>query len=274
LEIQASAAEEVRQTLRRFKIQLRIVGALTLREVRGRFGSARLGYAWAIVEPIAHIVILTAVFTAMVRHSPIGTTFSVFFMTGVIPYFFFSKTASKLSGAITANRALLQLPGVTNLDVVFSRALLELATLLLILTFLLAGLSATGDLHVNTSLSPITIMFAIALAWGLGLGVGLINAVLNSMFPTWILIFQLLISPIYLLSGVFYMVERVPQPFGYWLRYNPLVHVICHFRSGFFPNYGTAVLDLKYLASWVLGSILIGLMLERALRRHVSVPSH
>ena len=38
-----------------FSIQLRVIGALILREIRGRFGRAKLGYLWAIFEPLMHI---------------------------------------------------------------------------------------------------------------------------------------------------------------------------------------------------------------------------
>jgi len=68
--------------------QGRIVHALIIRETRTRFGDSRLGYGWALLEPILHIALLSAVFSLLMRGSPpIGANFFVFYYTGLIRYY-------------------------------------------------------------------------------------------------------------------------------------------------------------------------------------------
>jgi capsular polysaccharide transport system permease protein len=251
------------------RLQCRVIGALILRETRTRFGASRVGYVWALLEPIVHIAVLSIVYMAFLRRTPIGTSLSLFFITGIIPYFLYDKTAQRLSGAINANRALLHLALVKNLDVILARALLELATILIVLGLLLTTLYAL-DQMVNVFLQPLIIAQSILLLWLLGLGIGSINAVLNSLIKSWDTVFKMVTRPLYLLSGVFFMIERVPPPFGTYLRYNPLVHGIELFRSGFFPGYGRYTIDVTYLASWSIGTVLIGFALERILRKQLS----
>jgi ABC-type polysaccharide/polyol phosphate export permease len=69
------------------RCQWRVLSALIVRETRTRFGESRLGYGWALIEPILHIALLWAMF-ALLMHGqpPIGGNFFVFYYTGLIRY--------------------------------------------------------------------------------------------------------------------------------------------------------------------------------------------
>jgi tetratricopeptide (TPR) repeat protein len=71
----------------RLLTQCRVVYALIIRETRTRFGDSRLGYAWALIEPVMHIAMLSAVFSLLMHgQPPIGTEFFIFYFTGLIRY--------------------------------------------------------------------------------------------------------------------------------------------------------------------------------------------
>ncbi|MBV9552146.1 MAG: tetratricopeptide repeat protein [Alphaproteobacteria bacterium] len=71
----------------RLRNQSRVVLALIVRETRTRFGDSRLGYSWALLEPMLHILLLSTVFSLLMHGSPpIGTHFFVFYYTGLIRY--------------------------------------------------------------------------------------------------------------------------------------------------------------------------------------------
>ena len=106
----------------RLRTQCRVIHALIIRETRTRFGDAKLGYGWALLEPILHITLLSVVFSLMMEgRPPIGAHFFVFYFTGLIPYLIFVHTSSAMSHAITSNGALLRLPLVTTFDVIAAR---------------------------------------------------------------------------------------------------------------------------------------------------------
>jgi len=46
----------------RLRNQCRVIHALIIRETRTRFGDSKLGYGWALLEPILHITLLSLVF--------------------------------------------------------------------------------------------------------------------------------------------------------------------------------------------------------------------
>jgi len=74
--------------VQRLASQARVIHALIIREMRTRFGDSRLGYGWALIEPILHILLLSAVFSLLMRgRPPLGTHFFVFYYTGLVRYY-------------------------------------------------------------------------------------------------------------------------------------------------------------------------------------------
>jgi tetratricopeptide (TPR) repeat protein len=73
--------------LTRLNSRARVLHALIVRETRTRFGESRLGYGWALIEPVTHILLLSAVFSLLMHGSPpLGTHFFLFYFTGLVPY--------------------------------------------------------------------------------------------------------------------------------------------------------------------------------------------
>mgnify|MGYP003368142079 CR=1 FL=1 len=247
-------------------VQARVVWALILRETQTRFGDTRLGYVWALIEPIAHVAILSGLYKLLQRSAPVGTL-ETFFITGIMPFFLFNHTASRLSRALSANFMLLRLPPVTALDVMAARAILQGVTWVVVFLILLIGLTLMGKglwpAH------PEVCALAALVTFFLGCGVGMINAVLNGLFKSWDRVYTALTRPLYLLSGIFYVVDYLPEQARRALSWNPLVHAIEWFRTGFFRNFTSLTLDPQYLITWAVGSMFLGLCLERVFRSRI-----
>jgi capsular polysaccharide transport system permease protein len=252
--------------------QLRVIAALVRRESRVRFGEMRLGYLWAIIEPILHLAIYAVLFTYVLRrHAPLGDNLIIFMLTGLVTYFLFSKLSAYVAHAIDGNRSLLNLPPVTIFDVVVARAVLEAVTHLVVAFLLLVGLFLDGA---NAVPNDLTQVFAATLCTvGLGFGIGLINAVLRAFVKNWMTIFGLLLSPAFLLSGIWFLPGQIPQPFREYLLYNPLMHCIMWIRMGFYSNYNPVDLDQPYVIASCLVSIAVGLASMRIARRKLLEPA-
>jgi capsular polysaccharide transport system permease protein len=249
--------------------QQRVIGALVLRETRTRFGQSKLGYLWALVEPVMHVAVLALLYQAIMRQPLVGTSISLFFLSGLIPYFLFQKTAQQVGGAINANRALLHLALVKHLDVIIARALLELATTLIVLTILMMFLYAL-DQFGNTLIDVFALGKALTVAWLIGVGVGIFNAVLNTLVKSWNTIFGIVTRPLYLLSGVFFLAERLPPAYLSIVSWNPMLHAVEYFRSGIYPGYGRGFIDMGYLMAWAIIPVALGLAFLRLMRRQLS----
>ena len=251
--------------------QWRVIHALIIRETRTRFGDSSLGYGWALLEPILHILMLSLVFAVLMRgRPPIGTQFFIFYYTGIIPYHIFVHTSSSMTYAVTANGSLLQLPVVGTFDVILARGLLELVTDILVAVILLAGFGAVGLGNLPHDFAGVS--GAIATVWLLGCGFGFVNAVVNAFFKSWDKIWTQLTRVLYFCSGIFYVPGMMPDWIRDTLAWNPVLQAVDWFRAGFFADYAPHWLDRSYLAALAGLILLVGLALERGLRRQLYEP--
>jgi ABC-type polysaccharide/polyol phosphate export permease/Flp pilus assembly protein TadD len=252
----------------RLKTQARVVHALIIRETRTRFGDSRLGYGWALIEPILHIVLLAAMFSLLMRgRPPIGTHFFVFYYTGLMPYLVFVHASTSMMHAVTSNGALLQLPPVKPLDAILARGLLEFVTDIVVAVLILAGFAALGISAMPDDLGEAAT--AVIVTAVLGCGLGFVNAVLQTVLRSWDRVWNNVTRLLYFFSGIFYVPGMMPDWARDILAWNPLLHAIDWFRAGFFASYAPHWLDRRFLVVSAVLVVLAGLALERGLRRRL-----
>lgn len=242
-----------------FVTHMRIVSALLIREMSTRFGNKPGGYIWALLDPVAHVLMLTIIFQAIAHLPPLGTSFTLFFATGYIGYNFYQATTSYLSDALKANKALLSYPNVAPIDTLVSRLFLQLGTMSMVAVVVLGATIST--LHMPITLDWMAILAAVLAATLLALGVSLCNTVLFLRSPLYEKLYQIAMKPSFMLSGVFFLPDALPHPFRDIIGYNPIVHIVVLFRKGFYPEYRAPTLDLDYLMSWIFVCLLGGLTL-------------
>jgi capsular polysaccharide transport system permease protein len=250
-------------------LQIRVVATLILREARTRFGHSRLGYLWALAEPVGFILILSSLYSVFGRHANMGVNLFFWFFTGIIPYFLFNNLRTQAGQAVAANRAFLFVPLIKPMDTILARASLELLTSLMVFTVLMTLFYAVGlaELPVN----PLDLFGAIATLFLFGFGFALVSNVMSSMLESWHHVMNILMRPQYLISGVFLDVEKFPSPLRDILLYNPIWHCIAWFRLGFFPDYSArADVDPVYALTCSVTLLLIGLLMERLFRKTVT----
>jgi capsular polysaccharide transport system permease protein len=256
-----------------FSLQLRVVAALIRREMRAHFGESRLGYLWAVLQPLLHLAVLCFVFIYLLqRRAPVGGSLIVFFLSGLIPYFLYLHIAQYLCGAIEANRALLNLPPIKPIDVIWARAILESSTFIVVALILFGGITLYGD---NEAIpwDLLTVIEATSVICLLGLGVGMINAVLSLFIRKWGMLFSLFFGPLYFFSGIFYSIAEVPPQYRQYLLYNPLLHCVIWFRAGFYHGFDENYLDRGYVLYIASSAIVIGFGLLRVFRRKILEPT-
>jgi capsular polysaccharide transport system permease protein len=92
---------------------------LLIRELKTRFGSYRLGYAWALLDPLLMIGAFSLIF-GMRGHSGFGGAPAPLFITAsYLPFLFFRNVVSKLQSAVNANKGLFCYRQVTLRDLCF-----------------------------------------------------------------------------------------------------------------------------------------------------------
>ncbi|MBK5928014.1 ABC transporter permease [Rhodobaculum claviforme] len=250
---------------RRHFQRTRSVLALMLREMSTRYGRSPGGYAWTILEPVGGvaILILILVLGLRIRNPSLGISFPIFYATGVLSLLFYRRISDVVAGAITFSRALLAYPGVTFVDTLLARFLVQTVTGLTVMYIVFAGSILLFE--TRTLLDLPQILLAVAMAAVLGLGIGCLNAYLFPTFPLWESFWNILTFPLFLVSGVFFIYEDLPPIGQQILWYNPLIHITGQMRVGFYPTYDPSYISPAYVFAVGLVPMVLGLML---LRRH------
>lgn len=242
----------------RFAAKLRVLHALILREMITRYGSSRLGYLWAVLEPVGFIALLSVLFSQIAHAPPVGTSFPLFYATGYIAFHWFNDTANVVSKSAFVNRPLFTYPAVTPLDTVIARFGLQVLTSIAVACVIFAGILFVTPEQVQ--IRPIPILKAFALGSLLGLALGLFNVWATAISKTWELAWNVISRPLLLISCVFFYFWSLPGFAREVLWWNPIIHIVAYLRQGFYPVYDASHASPAYVLGISAVLILTGLI--------------
>ena len=243
----------------------RTIMALMLREMATTYGRSIMGYLWAIVEPVAALALLSVVFGMFLRSPALGTNFPLFFASGFLVFGIYSSVGNSVANAVKYSRQLLEYPAVTTLDAILARFLLNYLTQLMVIFIILGGIILVYDLRVTMDLERV--ILALLVAGAFALGIGTFNCYLFVAFPSYLQVWAILNRPMFLISGVIFLYDRVPQPYQDFLWYNPLVHIVGLMRSGIYATYEANYVSVPYVLGLSLLLFMTGLYMQRRFLR-------
>jgi capsular polysaccharide transport system permease protein len=251
-------------TVEMLKAQGRILLALMLRDMKTRFFGNEFGFLLAVAWPLSHILILLLINAGLGRAAPYGDSPALWFATGIIPFMAFNYMARFIMMGVALNRQLLSLPVVKVTDILFARALVEalnagLVILIVFVIFWALGIDFMPVDIVQASLALLAMML-------LGLGLGVVNAIIAAAFPFWITGFALCTILAWLSSGILFVPDALPEAARMPLSYLPWLQGVEWMRSAYYEGYGGDILDKTYLVSFGVVSLFLGLVTERLVR--------
>lgn len=240
-----------------FSIFKSVVMALFLREVQTRFGTKKLGYVWAIVDPFTQIVAFSLIKVAIADASMPGIDYPVFLASGFLAYNFFKAVMNGSMQAFNANRALFSYKQVKPFDTILSRFFVEfLIFAVAVIIFVGVGLYIGLDIAVK---DLNMVLFAVLWLGVFAFAIGLLFAVIGSFYETFAKIIGFLSLPLFFLSGLLYTVESLPQFAREMIVYNPVVHFIEMIHGNYFLVLNTQYVDYEYMMYWTFTPLFLGL---------------
>jgi ABC-type polysaccharide/polyol phosphate export permease len=256
-------------------IQIRVIGALILREILTRYGRKNIGFLWLFIEPILFTLGIVIVRNLILGHSPLTLTsnphffgemsFAGFLMTGYSGFILFRNICNRISSTAASNRGLLYHRNIRILDLIFSRFILELAAISASLILLTLLFNEFGLMSLPISVLDVITAWLL-LAWfcfGFGLIVGYMMEASSFFDRIWPII--LIVSLPF--SGVFFMLSWLPSSAQDFLSWFPLVNALEYLREAYFGTSIKAMYSVNYLITINLILTLIGLSLARKIRR-------
>ena len=205
-----------------------LVYFLVWRDLKVRYRQTVLGVAWAVLQPLATVVLFTIIFGRLAGLPSEGVPYPVFALAALLPWQLFSAAVSGSSNSLVGSSNLLT-------KVYFPRLIIPLAAVLATLadfgvsTVVLGGLMIWYGIVPGTAavVLPLFVAQALLLAFAIGLWASALNVQYRDVQFVLPFALQLLLFA----SPVAYSAELVPRgPWRILYGLNPLVGVIQGFR--------------------------------------------
>lgn len=192
---------------------------MTVRHLRGQYKQSVLGYAWAFVNPLSQMIIMSFVFSTILRvAAPEETPFPLFLFVGLIPWMFFANSLSSGTDSVVGAA-----PLVTKVN--FPREVLPTAAVLTKLVDVAFGIVILGMLMAYYGRLPeatvvwFPFLFAIHVVFILGLTYPL--AALNLYFHDVRFLVGVALTLWFYLTPVIYPIDIVPEKYSIIFDLNP-----------------------------------------------------
>lgn len=252
-----------------WNIQVRVIGALMLRELTTRFGRENIGFLWIMAEPLLFAVLVGLLWRAWKGPYEYGLEIVAFVVTGYIPLVLFRSSVSRAVNSFTANGSLMYHRQVKVLDIILVRFLIEFIGHMMSYLFIALILGFFGWFPWPYDFGYLLLGW---LYYSLFvLSVSLVIAPLSEMseiMEKFIPVTTYLMVPF---SGTFYLVGALSPLAAKFVLFSPPVHGMEMMRYGVFGPSINPQFDYVYPLMFCLPCMALGLLLCRIVRKRLVV---
>lgn len=253
--------------LQALNTQANVVGALLMRELHTRYGRENIGYLWLILEPMTLATAVALIHSQGPGHTTSDVSAVALSSLGYCVFIMFRGIFTRSEGAIEANMPLLYHRQVTVFDMLLARSLLEFVGTTAT-TFTLIGIGMALGLC-NFPARPEYMLLGLFMMawWSFGLAMLCCAGTHdNKLIARLVHPVSYILMP---LSGAFFMLAWIPNPYRTYFTWFPMTHVFEIVRYGQFESATDQYFDIPYLVGWCMIFTCLGLLSLRIVRRHI-----
>lgn len=233
------------------------------KEIRGKYKGAWLGIIWSFLNPLLMLLVYSLVFPYIMRVQI--PNYTMFLMTALMPWNFFTQTVANSSFAVIASGSILKkvyFPReILPISVVLSNVVNFLITFIIIIVFLI--LSGVG-LSWTILLFPLVLIVQTILMFGIAFILSSITVYARDVEH----IVNVIVMALFYGTPIVYTIDMLPAHFQTLLKLNPMTSIIGAYRDVLFyqklPDF--ASLGIVAIISVII--MVFGLWLFRKLQRN------
>ncbi|GAB4301423.1 MAG: ABC transporter permease [Desulfuromonadia bacterium] len=245
-----------------------IIVEMTRRDFRSKYLGSYLGMLWAFLQPTASILILWFVFGYLFKSQPVnGVPFSLWLMSGMIPWFFFSEALVAATGSVMENAFLVKKVafsiGILPIVKILSALIIHLFfVVIVLLLFIVSGV----PIPIHVIQLPYYIFCTIVLLLGLSWLTSSVVIFLRDVTQLVSMGLQFLFWG----TPLFWSVKLLPPAVQPIVKVNPVVYLVEGYRDSLINRIWFWQHWLQGAGFWLLtGFILVmGGVVFRRLRPH------
>lgn len=200
---------------------------LSLHRIKVRYKQSALGFAWAIIQPMALMLIYTLIFSVVTKMPSNDQAYPVFVFCALLPWTFFNTALTAAANSLVSHQYLIT-------KVYFPREILPLTYVIAAFFDFLIALAILALMMGWYRVVPTAQIFwaipVMAVAAVFTLGLSILLAAVQVSFRDIGLALPLALQVWMFASPVVYPLSAVPEAYRGWYVLNPMVGVVENFR--------------------------------------------
>lgn len=238
---------------------------LSARDLRVKYATTWLGYAWSILDPLLMCLIYWVLMEVIIGRTGGVEPFVIFLISGLLPWQWFTTAVSGVTTAFSKDKKLVRSTGTSNtiwvLRVILTSAISYAFSFPILVAFLLVYQVPIGP---GIAWFPVAFLLQAVLCTGLGL----ILAPLCILISDLSRIVNLVVRMLFFASPILFDHGRLPEWLSWMDRVNPLYGILTMYRLGYWPElWNTGAIIASFSISF--GILALGIIVFPMLVRPV-----
>jgi lipopolysaccharide transport system permease protein len=204
-----------------------LLSTLSRHRINVRYKQSKLGVLWAVLQPLAMMLVFTAVFSRLARVPSEGFPYALFAYAGILPWTFFSGAVSNGTNSLVGHAQLVT-------KVFFPREILPLSYVIAACGDLLIGAAVLLGIvvfyHVRLTSELALVLPIVFVTGGWALACGLVLSAVQVRFRDVGVALPIALQLLMFISPVLYPLGAVPSTWRPFYLLNPLAGLIDGFR--------------------------------------------
>jgi ABC-type polysaccharide/polyol phosphate export permease len=221
-----------------------LIWALALKELKVRYKRSVLGFLWALLNPMLLMLVLTVVFSSVLKMNI--PHYAIFLLSMILPWTFFSQSLAYAAESVVGNGDLLKKIRVAKVIFPLAAVASNMINLLLSLIPLILIVLVMGHpFYVTWLYLPVPLLALTIFT----IGAAFFFAAANVYYRDVAHILQVVLQVWFYITPILYSIDFFPAQYRWIFKLNPLIFVMNGFRLSVY--HGLLPTAQSILASFV-----------------------
>ncbi len=203
-----------------------VVWSMVVKNIKDKYVGSALGISWAIINPLLITLVVTFVFTRIMKTET--RHFPLLVLSGLLPWLFFVNSICEATNSIRQNLDILN-------RFVMPKELIPLSVVCANFINFLLGLVIMVPIFLIFNLGAIKYLwllpFIISLHFAFTLGVSLLFSIVNVYFRDLAQLLNVGVMFLFWMTPVFYTLEAVPTHYRWLILLNPVTSYVAIYQG-------------------------------------------
>lgn len=207
-----------------------VIWELTKRDFRTKYVANIFGLSWAILEPLAMMLILWFIFTYVRSGRHMEVPFALYLLTGLVAYDFFNKSLNSATRGITNFGFLINKVNFRSAIIPLVKIASEVLLHMIILVIVSIIIIANG---IPASIYWLQVFYYLFAMIVLLIGITWFTSSVSLFFPDIKYIITITMRVLFFFTPIFWSADDIPAKFRGYFRINPLFYLVNGYRDSF-----------------------------------------